>query len=350
MEKYVSQRMQAQRLALAAHDEAKLARREERVITLLNRAVEDYAYAKELFKAWLADTEAWRTTKSGMRPGEVAKADAAWDAFVKTKSGESDVLMFLRKQIEMRTIGCGWTEFSTRWSSNKDSKVGTVKHLRALLVDILEHETTARRCKELPEEAALPQQVKRNLGVLGTVDEDAAEVEKCALFSADELDAKAEQEMQRRVAAGISDSVEDLNGGVNGGAAPAFDQQLVGKRLEVLWPYTDQETGDKKLIWASGRVARVADGLSDKRSPHTQTVLPAGMVLWAWDADPEFEEQAGEKWLALLPNKWNKHQVYGWRYEYELRPKRVRHRSTSSAAARRARRRNAVTTTRMHDA
>ena len=218
-------------------------------------------------------------------------------------------------------------------------KVGTVKHLRALLVDILEHETTARRCKELPEEAALPQQVKRNLGVLGTVDEDAAEVEKCALFSADELDAKAEQEMQRRVAAGISDSVEDLNGGVNGGAAPAFDQQLVGKRLEVLWPYTDQETGDKKLIWASGRVARVADGLSDKRSPHTQTVLPAGMVLWVWDADPEFEEQAGEKWLALLPNKWNKHQVYGWRYEYELRPKRVRHRSTSSAAARRARRR-----------
>ena len=46
--------------------------------------------------------------------------------------------------------------------------------------------------------------------------------------------------MQRRIEAGISDSVEDLNGGVNGGAAPAFNQELVGKRLEVLWPYNAQ--------------------------------------------------------------------------------------------------------------
>ena len=27
----------------------------------------------------------------------------------------------------------------------------------------------------------------------------------------------------------------------------------------------------------------------------------AGMVLWAWEADPDFDEPAGEKWLALLP-------------------------------------------------
>ena len=47
----------------------------------------------------------------------------------------------------------------------------------------------------------------------------------------------------------------------------------------------------------------------------TRTVLPAGMVLWAWDADPEFEEPAGEKWLALLPKKWNKQQLYSWRYD-----------------------------------
>ena len=50
-------------------------------------------------------------------------------------------------------------------------------------------------------------------------------------------------------------------------------------------------------------MVRVADGLSDKRSKRAQVVLPAGMVLWAWDADPEFEEPAGSKWLALLPKK-----------------------------------------------
>ena len=84
----------------------------------------------------------------------------------------------IRKQIDMRVLGCGWNQFATRWSSNKDFKIGTVAHLRQLLGEILEYEMTARRMNELPEEAALPQQVRRDLGTLGTVDEDAAEVEK----------------------------------------------------------------------------------------------------------------------------------------------------------------------------
>ena len=63
---------------------------------------------------------------------------------------------------------------------------------------------------------------------------------------------------------------------------------------------------------------RVADGLTDKRSPRARKILPAGAVLWAWDSDPNFDEQAGEQWLILLPQKWNptKHkQVYSWRYD-----------------------------------
>ena len=64
-----------------------------------------------------------------------------------------------------------------------------------------------------------------------------------------------------------------------------------------------------------GRVARVADGLTDKRSSRAQKVLPAGAVLWAWDADPAFDEPAGEQWLMLLPKKWNRQQHYGWRYD-----------------------------------
>ena len=41
-------------------------------------------------------------------------------------------------------------------------------------------------------------------------------------------------------------------------------------------------------------------------------------MLWAWDADPEFGEAAGEQWLVLLPQKWNPSshkQVYSWRYD-----------------------------------
>ena len=41
------------------------------------------------------------------------------------------------------------------------------------------------------------------------------------------------------------------------------------------------------------------------------------MVLWAWDADPDFDEKAGEQWLGLLPDKWNPphKKVYGWRFD-----------------------------------
>jgi hypothetical protein len=53
--------------------------------------------------------------------------------------------------------------------------------------------------------------------------------------------------------------------------APAFDQQLVGKRLEVLWAYFDKNTKEKHMIWSSGRVVRVADGLTDNRSSRAKT-------------------------------------------------------------------------------
>ena len=123
--------------------------------------------------------------------------------------------------------------------------------------------------------------------------------------------------MQRRVEAGISDTVENLNGVAGMTGAPAFDQALVGKQVEVCWKYFHKETKEPMLIWSPGRVVRVADGLTDRRSPKARTVLPAGMVLWAWDADPEFGEAAGEQWLALLPQKWNppRQLLYGWRYD-----------------------------------
>ena len=61
---------------------------------------------------------------------------------------------------------------------------------------------------------------------------------------------------------------------------------------------------------------RIADGLTDKRSKRAQKLLPAGAVLWAWEADAEFDEAAGEQWMKmLLPKKWKQHQVYGWRYD-----------------------------------
>ena len=123
--------------------------------------------------------------------------------------------------------------------------------------------------------------------------------------------------MQRCIESGIADTVEAMNGVAGESGAPAFDQALVGKRVEVCWKYFHKDTNEPMLIWSTGRIVRVADGLTDKRSKRAQKVLPAGMVLWAWDADPDFGEAAGEQWLALLPKKWNpgRQLLYGWRYD-----------------------------------
>ena len=38
-------------------------------------------------------------------------------------------------------------------------------------------------------------------------------------------------------------------------------------------------------------------------------------MLWAWEADADFDEQAGEQWLTLLPEKFNSSVWYGWRLD-----------------------------------
>ena len=91
--------------------------------------------------------------------------------------------------------------------------------------------------------------------------------------------------------------------------APSFDSRLVGKRLEICWPY--KENGETVKIWASGTVKRIADGLTDKRSARARKILPAGALLWAWDEDPEYKE----KWMILLPERWNGQSQYSWRFD-----------------------------------
>ena len=161
-------------------------------------------------------------------------------------------------------------------------------HLTKLLVEeILPEEVAERRLKRLPTEAAPPQNLQREHSVLGTVDADAAVVERRALFSTEELKSKAAAATQRRIKAGISDDVESQQPLV----PPAFDQELVGKWLEVRWRYTDSDTGEYVYIWTPGRVVRVADGLNDKKSKQGKKLLPAGAVLWAYEADEEFESR-----------------------------------------------------------
>ena len=216
----------------------------------------------------------------------------------------------LRVQIEMRTVGCGWHEFTTKWSFDPDARSATIEEWkRMLLEDILPHEMALRRKKKLPKQAAPPQLKARSVKELGTADADAVRLEASSLFNIDNLLVKAIAARAERERRGISCSVEVKQPK----QPPPFDTNLVGKRIEVCWPY--KENGKTIKIWASGMVKRVADGLTDTRSARAKKLLPAGALLWAWEADADFEEKAGEQWLILLPGKWNRQVHYGWRYD-----------------------------------
>ena len=276
------------------HDEEKLARREEALTRQLNAAVERYAEALELF-------EAWQTQRVNNQQELTARLQGM---------SEPEQVAELRRQIEMRTLGCGWTQFEAKWTFFADERKHKINDLRRMLLeDILPHEIALRRKKKLPTEAAPPQLRRRAMKVLGTKDVGAAQLESQSLFDVSRLLEKAEAARVDRERRGISDRVEVQQPK----EAPAFTTALVGKRLEVLWPY--KENGEMKKIWASGTVKRIADGLTDKRSKRAQKILPAGALLWAWDADADYEEAAGEQWLILLPDKWNAQVQYAWRYD-----------------------------------
>jgi hypothetical protein len=261
------------------HDNEKVSKCEQAVMRQLNAVVEKYAEAIDLFDAW---------------------KDAA--AITKGLDGKSitEQIWLLRLQIKMRTVGCGWLQFETKWGFLSDERQQTMEQFKAMLKDVMVHERTLTRLKKLPTETAPPQLSRRALKRLGTLDADAARVEARSLFNVDLLLAKAEAARARRVTAGISDSVEVQQQE----HAPPFDIKLVGKWLEVCWPY--KVNGKTAKIWSSGRVVHVADGLTDKTSERAKKILPAGAVLWAWNAEPAFNEQAGEEWLFLVPGKWNR--------------------------------------------
>ena len=90
-------------------------------------------------------------------------------------------------------------------------------------------ERALERLKRLPTEAAPPHHKAAAVRALGTADANALAIESKALFSSEELKAKAEAARQRRVEAGIQDNVENMQPL----RPPAFDQELVGKRIEV---------------------------------------------------------------------------------------------------------------------
>ena len=54
--------------------------------------------------------------------------------------------------------------------------------------------------------------------------------------------------------------------------------------------------------------------------------------MWSWEADKDFDEQVGDSWLILLPNKFNRQVHYGWRFAPAQLSKERRARAEAGAS------------------
>ena len=202
----------------------------------------------------------WEVARCG-RAQEGAASCSSWQVSHRKASGvaplDRDAHKGARLDAVRAAVGIG--------SLDPEQKEATIAAWRKLLLDeILPHELQARRKKQLPKAAAPPQLRVRLAKTLGTANPDVLALEDASVFSVDRLLERAEAARLRREAAGISYSVE-----VRQPPRPTFDTQLVGKQLEICWPYKRDVKTTK--IWASVVVKRVADGLTHKRTERCTT-------------------------------------------------------------------------------
>lgn len=173
-------------------------------------------------------------------------------------------LDWLREQVEMRTVGLGWNQFATQWSSSKDDEIGSLESLRDQLKLILVREQEAEKEGELPsrdgkteEECPAPQLKRKTFKVLGTPTVQAnALCDARTEFSHAELVEKAQRRRQELEEAGEIDWVCDRQP-YPSGQGPIPDEQLLGRVLEVRWRYWNKDTGKPVYIWCEGTVEQV---------------------------------------------------------------------------------------------
>lgn len=241
-------------------------------------------------------------------------------------SAVSNQVAFLREQIEMRSLGLGWSDLHTPISAGKDESqdelaVRLLAHLKA----VLREETVRFKSGfKVPADAPMPDFERKSAKQLGTPTADSLELARRAMCSPEQVRAASERERERREAAGFTDGVQR----VMPREAPPLDNTLVETQLEVCWgTYKSTVDGTNVKMWCPCVVKRVADGETDKGrdgqyfSARAKKLAPRGMVLVEWEPDPDRgETEATLMWLLLDPRaersggKWNGDSHRAWRF------------------------------------
>ena len=307
----------------ADHDAYVTAKRKSNSQIELDALVKRYALALSFFKKWKARGVA---SVAAMRSALVLIASSPavtsiTDTIAQKRKATQLQLDYLRDQIEMRVIGCGFVEFTPAWSSGKDESVGTVADLTLHLVQILGEERERALSDELPIAAVVPIMKRKDFKQLGDPTVQAGELATVIKdLSGEELLALAQEKFTQMEEAGELDGVSDEQG-----VAPPLDDSMVASTLEVCWRYWRQPTdaekasGEKRKkigvkMWCEGTVEQVANGTSDMETPRCKSLLKAGALRIRWPADEARKEKESFSWHVFQEADFNQDAHLGWRF------------------------------------
>ena len=90
---------------------------------------------------------------------------------------------------------------------------------------------------------------------------------------------------------------------------------LLGERIDVLCNF-DLEDGTSATRWCQGVVTEISDGTNIVMlGKKTRCYEKNKAVMVLWDDIPEMDFLQQEVAQPLLPSKWNKHSIGGWRFD-----------------------------------
>lgn len=249
---------------------------------------------------------------------DMLDSDACWKTCAKVdmelKKIKSDTRKreALKDQIKMRSLGLGWNDCHHAWS-----KGGTPYSSAVLATHLKQNIIKKHKTRKIPKKPPIDYPTRKELPVLGTLSPDIIRLD--AVRAAKEIDLikSAEKLMKELEEKGLGDRVADMQQK----SAPKFDASIVGKRIEVLSKYWD-ENNEPIYVWAKGEVTAIPQPkkkASGSKSKGNATTTVNNVAIITWDEEYLERDENGNLGPAmtkqkLIPSKWNKHSTGAWRF------------------------------------
>ena len=205
----------------------------------------------------------------------------------------------LKENIMIRVKGLGWDWCKHAWSKN--GRQYSIKELADHLRWIIKEER--KRHIVIPSEPPVNVPKRMDLPVLGTEIDDIADLDKKYLANEEQFRLNADRIRRAREARGEGSMYSLLQPF----SRPNVNE-LLGRRIDVLYSCTLPGDGGNVLRWCQGEVIEVCTGRQK----------PTVRVLWDPMPDVEGSEESSETNVILLPSKWRKETEGGWRMDVDI--------------------------------